>query len=66
MSEEDPIHRAERAMLELLRQHLGSPSEQYERIEALIDSFDRAPTGIDRTASPYWRTSALLGSDDEG
>lgn len=51
------IAAAEAAMKEVLRDALGSPTEQMERIEAIIDGFDRGAVGIDRSAPSWWRTA---------
>lgn len=41
-----------------MRVALGSPTEQHERLESLIDALDpRHATGIERAASPFWRSS---------
>lgn len=48
---------AEQAMARRMREHMGSAEEQHQRIEDMIEVLGgRNATGIDRTASPWWRT----------
>lgn len=48
----------EAAMQRQMREALGPPSAQHERLEALIGALDpRHATGIDRTAASWWKTS---------
>lgn len=52
------IDAAEQVFRENMRALLGSPTEQHERLEALIDALDHRPaTGIDRTSCPWWKPS---------
>jgi hypothetical protein len=53
------LERAEAAMRDQMRAAMGSPTEQYERLEALIDAlFVRNPIGIDRGSCPWWKAPA--------
>ncbi len=55
----DHVQEYEDMLQEQMRHHLGSPTEQYERVEALIDALDtRHATGIDRTAVGWWKTTS--------
>lgn len=61
MSQDDlsrAIHAAEAAMQRRMRQHMGSPSEQWARLERTIEALGQyGARGIDRSACQWWRGS---------